>query len=192
MPTTMRESRATDDIEFIRHVMERAVRFNAVPGLGLMIMGATAVASASIAAAAPPALWLPIWVGDAVLAFAIGLSTMIAKARSVSMPINSRAGQSFVLSFAPPILIGTVATVAVAARGAHDLLPPLWLSLYGLAAITAGAFSVRLVSIMGGCFLVVGAVAFLLPSLSGDLLMAAGFGVLHLVFGAFIAQRHGG
>lgn len=172
--------------------MERAVRFNAVPGLGLMIMGATAIASAGIATVAAPSLWLPIWVGDAVLAFTVGLATMIAKARSVSMPLNSRAGQSFVLSFAPTILLGTLATIAIAGHGAHDLLPALWLSLYGLAAVTAGAFSVPLVSAMGASFIVLGGAAFLLPVIPADLLMAAGFGMLHLVFGALIAHRHGG
>jgi len=190
--TQLREARASDDLEFIRHFMEHAVRFNAVPGVGLMLMGASAVAAAGIAAVAPPHLWLAIWVSDAFLAFAVGLCTMFAKARSVNMPINSRSGQSFVLSFAPPILVGIVATIGVVGRGAEELLPAVWLSLYGLAAVTAGAFSVRLVSIMGAVVLSVGCVAFLAPTLSADVLMVIGFGAAHLGFGAAIARRHGG
>lgn len=189
--TRQREARATEDLEFIRHFMERAVRFNAVPGAGLMIMGASAVAAAGIAALAPRH-WLTIWLADALLAFAVGLTTMIAKARSVNIPVNSSAGQSFLRSFAPPILIGIVATVGAVDRGAQDLLPAIWLSLYGLAAVTAGAFSVRLVSFMGATCLVVASVGFLAPGLPLDLLMAIGFGATHLGFGAAIAHRHGG
>jgi hypothetical protein len=37
-----------------------------------------------------------------------------------------------------------------------------------------------------------GAVALLLPSASGDLLLAAGFGGLHIVFGTIIAVKYGG
>jgi hypothetical protein len=40
--------------------------------------------------------------------------------------------------------------------------------------------------------MILGAFALLLLPDAGDLLMASGFGGLHLVFGAIIARRHGG
>ena len=133
------EHRAADDLQFIRHAMERANRFHAVPGVGLVIMGATAIAAAGLATLAPTRLWLPIWVGDAVLAVCVGLVTMYRKARSVNLPVASPSGQAFLLSFSPPIAAGIVITLAFTAHGVTHLLPGMWLILYGLAALTGGA-----------------------------------------------------
>ena len=184
--------RATEDLQFIRHAMERANRFHAVPGIGLVIMGTTAVAAAGLATMAPAPLWLSIWIADAVLAVSVGLLTMYRKARSVNLPVASPSGQAFLLSFSPPIAAGIVITVAFAANGITDLLPGMWLILYGLAALTGGAFSVRAVALMGGCFLLLGGVALLAPAGLANLFMAIGFGALHVGFGAYIAHRHGG
>jgi hypothetical protein len=58
--------------------------------------------------------------------------------------------------------------------------------------MAGGAFSIRLVPVMGACFLVVGAMALLTPPAWSDLWLGVGFGGLHVVFGAMIARRHGG
>jgi multisubunit Na+/H+ antiporter MnhG subunit len=41
---------------------------------------------------------------------------------------------------------------------------------------------------MGFCFMVIGAIALFAPPDYGNLLMAAGFGVTHIVFGLIIAE----
>ena len=60
------------------------------------------------------------------------------------------------------------------------------------AVVTGGAFSVRVVPIMGLCMMVTGAVALLAPAAWGNIFMAVGFGGLQIVFGSLIAHRHGG
>ena len=58
--------------------------------------------------------------------------------------------------------------------------------------VTGGAFSARVVPLMGLCFMALGAIALLGPASWGNLLMALGFGGLHIGFGWIIARRYGG
>jgi hypothetical protein len=71
-------------------------------------------------------------------------------------------------------------------------MAPTWMLLYGAAVVTGGAFSVRVVPVMGWLFIAAGAVQFMLPASYGNILMGASFGVFHIVFGAIIAKKYGG
>src|SRR2546430_4466463 len=65
--------RALDNLRFIRQTMERAGSFTAVPGWGQVAVGVTALAAAFLAARQPtPDLWLSTWLGEAIVALAIG------------------------------------------------------------------------------------------------------------------------
>jgi len=95
-------------------------------------------------------------------------------------------------SFVPPLFAGAALTVVLWRVGAFAAVPGLWLMLYGAGVTAGGAFSVRVVPVMGICFLAVGATALFTPAAWSDVWMGAGFGGLHVVFGAVIARKYGG
>jgi hypothetical protein len=186
------QAHAFENLRFIRGAMERASSFSAVPGWGQVAMGVSALASAALAArAGSDARWLAVWIAEALIAAAIGFGALAAKARRLGQPMFSGAGRRFAFSFTLPVLAAALLTAALAREGRMSALPGLWLLLYGVAIAACGAFSVPIVPILGGCFMALGA-AGLFVRVPRDLLMAAGFGALHIVFGWIIARRHGG
>ena len=83
-------------------------------------------------------------------------------------------------------------TLALFQFGAVSVLPGVWLLLYGTAIVTGGAFSVRAVPIMGLCLMALGSAALFAPASWGNVFMAAGFGIVQIAFGVWIALRYGG
>lgn len=185
--------RAIDNLRFIRNTMEQAGSFTAVPGWGTVAVGLTALPVAWLAALQPtPLLWLLVWLGEAVIALSISGVTMVRKARAINSPLLSGPARRFALSFAPPFAVGALMTFALFSAEQIDFIPATWLLLYGAGIVTGGAFSVRIVPVMGLAFLAVGTVALFAPPSWSAWCLAAGFGALHVVFGLLIARRHGG
>lgn len=182
-----------DNLRFIRETMERAGTFTAVSGWGEVAIGVTAAAAALVAAAQPStARWVGVWLLEALVAASISAWATSRKARSAQGSLFSGPGQKLVLAFAPAMLVGAVLTAACVMRGLEDLLPAVWMLLYGAGVIAAGAFSVRIVPVMGAAFIVLGTVTLFAPAAWDTALLIAGFGGLHVVFGVLIARRHGG
>ena len=191
-PVAMHE-RAMDHLQFIRETMAGAAPFTAVPGFGGIGMGATALFAAMVAANQPtPGRWLAVWLIEGAVALAIGVFAMVRKARSVQEPLLSRPVRKFALGLLPPMLTAALLTLVLYRAGFTALLPGVWLLLYGVGVVAAGAFSVKVVPAMGVCFMGLGAAALFLPPTAGNWLLAAGFGGLHTGFGIVIARRHGG
>lgn len=185
--------RALDNLRFIRETMERAGTFTAISGWGIAAVGVLALAAAPIARLQPTVRWsVAVWVATAVACIALSLWATATKARRSELSMVSGPAQKLALAFAPAMVVGALLTVALLQVGATDLLPGVWLLLYGTAVVAGGAFSVRTIPVMGLCFMMLGAVALFAPPVVGELLMVGGFGVLHIVFGILIARRHGG
>lgn len=185
--------RAADNLRFIRETMERSASFTAVSGLGEVGIGLVALGAAALAHRQSDGYrWLLIWLGAAFLGLLVGGGAIGVKARRAGVPVLAGPGWKCMVGFAPPVLAAMALTVALARAGSLAPLPGLWLLLYGAGVVTGGAYSVRALPLMGACCMGTGALALACPPAWGDGFMAAGFGGLHLLFGVWIARRHGG
>ena len=184
--------RAMDNLRFIRETMEAAGTFTAVSGWGQVVIGLTAIVAALIADRQPdPLSWVLVWAGEAILAGLIAVWFMWHKAKTASLPLLTGSARKLLFSFSPVFVVGMVVTVAFLQRGVVTLLPGAWMLLYGTGVVAAGAFSVRIVPVMGAAFIAAGTLALFAPAWN-TALMIAGFGALHIIFGFLIAWRHGG
>lgn len=184
--------RALADLRFIRDTMESASALTTLSGRGLVVIGILALA-AGLAGGQDVGTphWLGAWLGAAAAAVVIGGTATALKTRAAGRPLLSGPGRKFAMSFVPSVVAGAVLTAALLRAGAVTVVPALWLLLYGAAMIAGGAFSVRVVPVVGAAFVALGVVAALVPAWANTLLVA-GFGGLHVALGAVIARRHGG
>jgi hypothetical protein len=184
--------RAADNLRFIRDTMERAASFTAVPGWGGVAIGLTALGAGVCSIGHPPRQQFFIWLSEAILAILIAYVALRLKSRQLALSLQSRAARRALLSFMPPLLAGAVLSLVLYQLHVFSVLPGLWLLLYGASVVTGGAFSVRIVPVMGLCFMFLGAAALLAPASWGNAFLMSGFGALHVAFGAVIARRYGG
>jgi hypothetical protein len=182
--------RAADNLRFIRETMERASAFTAVPGWGGVAMGLSSLVAAWLARGQPAGPWLRIWLIELVVALVLASATMGWKARRARTSLFTGPARRFAMGFASPVAAGGVLTWYLATNGVYEPLAAIWLLLYGSGVIAGGISSVRIVPMMGVLFFVCGVIAAVFGA--GNLMLAIGFGVLHIVFGSIIAWRYGG
>jgi len=184
---------AMDNLRYIRETIERAGSFTAVPGIGGMLMGSTALLAAWAASHENQGgTWLAIWLGEALVALAIGIVGAELKSRRAKLALFSGPGRKFVAGFAPAMAAGGVLTAVLFRSGSTGMLPGTWMLLYGAGVLSGGGASVRVVPLMGACFMGLGAVALFWQGISPDGMLALAFGGLHIVFGTIIAVKYGG
>jgi hypothetical protein len=184
------DKRAAENLRFIRDAMERAGAFTAVPGWGGVAMGTSALVASYLAAQQnDSAQWLRVWLLELVVALVLASLTMGLKARRARTSLFGGPALRFAIAFAPPVLAGGALTWALATHNQYELLPAVWLLLYGSGIAAGGVASVRVIPIMGALFFLLGVLALFG---AGNLWLAVGFGGLHIIFGGIIAWRYGG
>ena len=184
---------ALSNLRYIREAMERASAFTSIPGWGGVGVGLTAIATAVLTHPfAGTRRWLLAWLGCAVVSAVIASIAMFRKARRANVSFSGAPARRFFSSYFAPIAAGAALTYVLGHAGLYAVLPPAWLLLYGTSFISSGAFSIPVVPVMGVCYMVLGVLACFVPVSVGNLLLGAGFGGLHVVFGVVIARRYGG
>lgn len=184
--------RAEENLRFIRDTMEGASVFTGVSGLGYIGAGLSALVAAWLAMQqTSEGAWLLVWMIELVLAAALAFSLMMRKTAGQGKSVFNASGRKLLLAFIPTMIVGGLLTLSLYLQGMVTLLPGIWLGLYGAAVMTAGAWSVRAIPVMGALFVAMAGMVLLTP-VATDWMLALGFGGLHIVFGIWIWRHHGG
>jgi hypothetical protein len=191
------ESRALGTLAYIRASIESSSSMD-VPGMAGIVMGVIGVLAAIVVSLprwAPH--WLGIWLAAAVVALVLGGALV---ARQIAQRGHARylgPVRKFLLCLCPALLAGAVLTLVFWTAGMTNIIPGMWLLLYGCAVLSASTVTIagiaRLICIMGGLFVVLGLMTFALPAAAHTAMLGLGFGILHIIFGFLIGRlTHGG
>ncbi len=201
LPTPLAQDEALRALSDIRAAIDRTARYSTFSALSGLIAGLAALAGSGVCG------WFASWEGAHPAAgfgflqvwscvFGIALVSLFVltwfKARrrgeSAWTPI-ARTALSVLLG---PAAAGIIGTVTFARLGQFELLPGLWLTLYGCGLYAVSYFAPLFIRALGVAFLGLGLIAWLSPAGNGALCLGLGFGGLHLVFACIVLARYRG
>ncbi|NKB89044.1 MAG: hypothetical protein GKS06_12585 [Acidobacteria bacterium] len=177
---------ATGHLRVIRDAMERAGAFTALPGWAGVGMALVAFVAGVGSAGAEPRDWVVTWLIAAAVAVPLGAVTLAYRASSAGVDLSTGVARRFVVTLSAPVVAGGVLTAAMILRDQFDLLPAVWLTLYGTGMLVASSYSTRLLQVAGAAVMALGAVAAFVPWEASTWLVVAGFGGMHLLTGLIV------
>ena len=183
------DSHAVATLRYIRASMDAAASV-AVPGSAGIAMGSIGVL-ATVASSTPGLreYWLGVWLMAAALGGGVGFALMTRPASLRGLSLYGTPLRKFALGLFPALLGGAVMTAVHWTNGNMHAIPGTWLLFYGCALISASVSATRMIAVMGAAFVLVGLVALLAPERAQMLLLGAGFGGLHVLFGVLIGRK---
>jgi hypothetical protein len=191
--TTVRlDSHAAATLRYIRSSMEGAVLL-AVPGSAGIFLGTIGLIAAALCLA--PGLrkyWLGIWLGAALLGAVAGSILIVRESSLRDLRLAGTPLLKFALCLSPSLGAGLAMTAVHWFGGNLHAIPGTWLLLYGCALVAASAATTRIIATLGALFILFGLMALLLTDDLQILMLGAGFGGLHIVFGILIGRMSHG
>jgi hypothetical protein len=182
------DSHAAATLRYIRASMESATAL-AVPGstgIASGIVGVLAAVVSSLPALRPH--WLIVWLVAGFVAAAVGGALLLRQPSLGALTIGGAPIRRFAIGLLPSLFAGAVMTFVLWTNGTPRVIPGTWLLLYGCGLIAASAATARTIGFLGGSFVAAGLLALLLPQELQILMLGAGFGGLHILFG-YLTRR---
>jgi hypothetical protein len=203
----MRKESAQNDIESIRQLMERSVKFVSLSGLSGILAGVYALLGGGYAyqqiysgdVARSLEYYqgtIPIVVNLLVTAIVVLVASLATgwwfsqrKAKKLGTTIWNAASRRLLINLSIPLAIGGFFTLVLLYHGYFNMVGAAVLIFYGLALINASSSLFEEVRYLGYSELAVGMVAAIYPGYA-LFMWAFGFGVLHIVYGSLMYNRY--
>jgi len=183
------DSHAVATLRYIRASMDAAASV-AVPGSAGIAMGSIGVLATILSST--PGLreyWIGVWLMAAAVGGGVGFALMTRPASLRGLSLYGTPLRKFALGLFPALLGGAVMTAVHWSNGNVHAIPGTWLLFYGCALISASVSATRMIALMGASFVALGLAALLTPDRLHMLLLGAGFGGLHVLFGVLIGRK---
>jgi hypothetical protein len=196
------------DIESIRKLMERSVKFLSLSGLSGILAGIYALIGAALAYTIIQYPRSPLEYGtESVQEFSIiikllgvaiavlvvslltGYKLASDKANKSGLKIWDATSKRLMINLAIPLATGGLFILILLYNGHYGVAASASLVFYGLALINASANLFDEVRYLGYCEIILGLISSLLPGF-GLIFWAAGFGVLHIIYGVWMHKKY--
>jgi hypothetical protein len=197
------------DIESIRKLMERSVKFLSLSGLSGILAGVYALIGAAVAWYRWESLLSSIdyhtpEIRETLLVFnflVIAIVVLVAslltgywisqrKARREGLHLWDSTAKRLLLNLSIPLVAGGLFTLFLLSFGFYAAIVPALLIFYGLALLQASPNLYDEVRSLGYSEIVLGFLAAAIPPGYGLVLWATGFGVCHIVYGALMYKKY--
>jgi hypothetical protein len=192
------------DIESIRKLMERSVKFISLSGLSGILSGVYALIGAGAvhlvlvrtygnyeSAEGDPVRLKLVIIAVTVLLASLGTGYWLSlrKSRKIGAKIWDATGKRLLINLALPLVTGGIFIMILIFQGYVVLIAPACLIFYGLALINASPNVYEEVRNLGYSEIILGLIATAVPGY-GLIFWAIGFGVLHILYGALMYSKY--
>jgi len=196
------------DIESIRQLMERSVKFLSLSGLSGILAGVYALIGATIAYLIihypnSPLEYrnqsvnestiilklLTIALAVLVVSLITGYILASAKAKKLGAKVWDPTSKRLTVNLSIPLIAGGLFILILLVNGHYGVAAPACLVFYGLALINASQNLFDEVRYLGYSEIILGLVSAMLPGY-GLIFWAIGFGVLHILYGAVMFKKY--
>lgn len=188
----MNAEHAEHTLETIRALMERSQRYQHISGYSGLVAGGCVLAGCGV-------LWsgaLPwshslnftvVWSLVFAVAFTAHCLLTFARARQRGEAVWSRQARTVTWAVLPGFAASVILTVTLARGGMMDILPGVWLVLYGCSALATSFFAPYSLRWLGLICLAAGGISLIIAPDHPVLTMFVGFGLTHVIYGAGVA-----
>lgn len=195
------------DLEYIRHLMDRSVKFVSLSGLSGVLAGLYALLGAAYAyyqlysgAVARSVEYTPGGipvVTDLLVAALLVLAASLAtgwwfsyrKARKAGATLWNSTSRRLVVNLMIPLAAGGVFTLVLIGQGNFHLVASSVLLFYGLALMNASVHLFDEIRYLAYLEILLGLIAAFFPQ-HGLFFWSAGFGVLHIFYGLLMYHKY--
>lgn len=196
------------DLESIRKLMERSVKFISLSGLSGILAGVYALIGATIAyylvhypvspfgyrvysIQSTNVLLQLTGVAAVVLVSSLltGIWLSSRKAKKAGLKFWDATSKRLMINLSVPLITGGIFVLILLSNGHFGIVAPSCLVFYGLALINASGNLYEEIRYLGYSEIVLGLISASLPGY-GLLFWAIGFGLLHIIYGALMYKRY--
>ena len=198
----MTQENYLQDIQEIKHLMNRSSKFLSLSGLSGIFAGIYALAGAywgNLIVDQQTVIARPytgeqsvlliklLSIAALVLLFSILTAFYFSykKARKNGEKMWDTSAKNLLQSFLIPLVTGGIFALLLINRGIYGLVAPITLIFYGLALINASKYTYGTIFYLGISEVIVGLLAAVFPG-NGLLFWAIGFGVFHIIYGTIM------